>query len=118
MVKSTLFTGLIALVLGACQHSVTVAPATLADSAPATLNALKSALGGAINRANIDLGAGDFTQSLTVTVLPPSLTEYETRSPATPIVFNLFVINGACFAIQDGTNTEIPLPDVPCKPAR
>ena len=117
MVRSALFTGLVALALGACQHSAAAAPATLADSSPETLNALKSALGGAINRASIDLGAGDLTEASTVTVLPPPLTEHETRSPATPTVFNLFVKNGACFAVQEGTETEIPLPDVPCTPA-
>ena len=117
MVRSALFTGLVALVLSACQHSATAAPATLADSSADTLSALKLALGGAINRANIELGVGDFTATSTVTVLPPSLTEHETRSPATPTVFNLFVKNGACFAVQDGTDTEVPLPDVHCKPA-
>lgn len=117
MVRSALFSGLVALALGACQHNATASPATLADNSPDTLNALKSALGGSINRANIDLGVGDLTQTSTVTVLPPSLTEHETRSPATPIVFSLYVKNGTCFAVQEGTDTEIPLPDVPCKPA-
>jgi len=117
MVRSPLFTGLVALVLGACQHAATASPATLTDSNADTLSALKSALGGAINRANIDLGAGDLTETSIVTVLPPPLTEHETRSPATPIVFNLYMKNGACFAVQYGTETEIPLPDVPCKPA-
>ena len=116
MVRSTLLSGLVALVLGACQHSATAVPATLADSSPETLNALKSALGGAINRANIELGVGDLTETSTVTVLPSRLTEHETRSPATPTVFSLYVKNGACFAVQDGTDAEIPLPDVPCKP--
>ena len=117
MVRSTLLTGLVALVLGACQHTVTTSPATLADSSADTLSALKSALGGAINRANIELGVGDMTETSTVTVLPPRLTEHETRSPATPIVFDLFVKNGACIAVQQGTDMEVPLPDVPCKPA-
>ncbi|MHA7856448.1 MAG: hypothetical protein ACX94D_00070 [Henriciella sp.] len=117
MVRSPLFTGLIALTLGACQHSATTAPATLADETPATIEALKSALGSAINRANIDLGAGDLSGASSVTVLPPRLTEHEMRSPATPIVFNLFVRSGDCYAVQDGSEAEIPLPDVPCKPA-
>ena len=117
MVRSTLFSGVIALALSACQHSATAAPAKLADDSPDTLTALKSALSQAVNRANIDLGAGDLTEMSSVTVLPPPLTEHETRSPATPIVFDLYIKNGACVAVQDGTDTEIPLPDVPCKPA-
>ena len=117
MVRSTLLTGLVALVLGACQHTATTSPATLADSSADTLSALKSALGGAMNRANIDLGAGNLTEMSSVTVLPPPLTEHEIRSPATPMVFNLFVKNGACFAVQEGKDVEIPLPDVPCRPA-
>lgn len=111
-----LTTGLMALLVGACQHNPSAVPATLADDTPATLEALKSGLGKAINRAQIELGAGNLTASSTVTVLPPRLTEHETRSPATPLVFNLFVQDGACFAIQAGTEAEIPLPDVPCKP--
>lgn len=117
MVKPSLITGLIALMLGACQHSATAAPATLADSSPESVEALKAALGNAINRANVDLGVGDLTASSSVTVLPPQLTEHETRSPATPTVFNLFVKDGICFAVQDGMDEEIPLLDVPCKPA-
>lgn len=117
MVKATVFSGLIAFMLGACQHSATAAPATLADESPATIEALKSALGSAINRANVDLGAGDLSGASTVTVLPPRLTEHETRSPATPIVFSLFVKGDDCYAVQDGSEAKIPLPDVPCKPA-
>lgn len=116
MVRSILTTGLLAVLVGACQHNSSAVPATLADDTPATLEALKAGLGEAIDQAKIELGVGDMTASSIVTVLPPRLTEHETRSPATPLVFNIFVQDGACFAVREGTETEIPLPDVPCKP--
>lgn len=117
MVKPSLITGFIALMLGACQHSATAAPATLADSNPESVEALKAALGTAINRANVELGVGDLTASSSVSVLPPRLSEHETRSPATPTIFYLFIKDGTCLAVRADTDEEIPLPDVPCKPA-
>jgi len=70
----------------------------------------------ALNRAQIELGAGNPTLVPSVSVLPPRPTDFETRSPAMPEIFNLFVQDGRCYAVRDGSDIEIPLPDVTCHP--
>jgi len=104
------------LAASACQHSQGAVPAILADDSAETLDALKAGLATAMNRAQIELGAGDPTVVPSVSVLPPRPTEFETRSPALPEIFNLFIQDGRCYAVRDGSETEIPLPDVTCHP--
>ena len=116
MIKRACFLGLTILSLGACQHAQTAVPATLSDAQPETMEALKSGLATAMGRSNIELGADKGQQSSTVSVLPQTLSEFETRSPERPTIFNLFVKDGFCFAMRDGTDAEVPLPDVPCQP--
>lgn len=115
MVTRILIPFIVALTVSACQHNQGSVPAVLADDSAETLSALKSGLGTALNRAQIELGAGDPTSVSRVSVLPPRPTDLETRSPAMPEMFNLFIHNGRCYAVRDGTETELPLPDVPCR---
>ncbi|MFN3212218.1 MAG: hypothetical protein ACE37M_03875 [Henriciella sp.] len=116
MIKRACLLSLSILSLGACQHAQTAVPAALTDAQPETMAALKSGLAAAMGRASIELGADRGQESSTVSVLPQKLSEYETRSPEKPIIFNLFVKDGICFAVQDGSESEIPLPDVSCQP--
>jgi len=107
---------LTALAISACQHNQNAVPAILADDSAETLDALKTSLAAAMDRAQIELGAGDPTAVPSVSVLPPRPTDFETRSPAMPVVFNLFVQNGRCYAVRDGSDSEIALPNVMCRP--
>lgn len=100
----------------ACQHNQGPVPAILSDDSPETLDALKADLAIAMDRARIDLGAGDPTAMPSVAVLPPRPTDLETSSPAMPVIFNLFIQDGRCFAVRDGSKTEIMLPNVTCRP--
>ena len=116
MIRRACFLGLSILSLGACQHAQTAVPATLTDAQPETMAALKSGLAAAMGRTTIELGADTGQQSSTVSVLPQTLSEYETRSPERPTIFNLFIKDGICIAVQDGSDSEVPLPDVSCQP--
>lgn len=116
MVERFLTAGLAALMLGACQHHASVTPAVLADNTPETLQALKDGLASAMGRAQIVLGAGDPTTSSRITVLPRPLTDLETNSPATPILFQLFKKGDGCFAVREGTEDLITLDGVTCIP--
>lgn len=115
MVTRILIPLIAALAVSACQHNPGSVPAVLADDSAETLSALKAGLATALNRAHIELGAGDPTSVSRVSVLPPRPTNLETRSPAMPEMFDLFIHNGRCYAVRDGTETEITLPDVPCR---
>ena len=117
MVSRTLLTGLFGIMLGACQHQTAPVPATLSDSSPETITALKTGLSSALGRAMIDLGAGDPTQVPSVAVLPPRPGALEANSTAVPTMFDLFMEGETCFAVQQGTDTRTALPGVPCKPA-
>lgn len=104
-----------ALAVSACQHNQGPAPAVLADDSAETMSALKMGLATALNRAQIELGAGDPTVVSRVSVLPPRPTDLETRNPAMPETFQLFIRNGRCYAVRDGSEAELALPDVPCR---
>lgn len=117
MVVRIILSSLTAITLGACQHvDEAVVPATLADDGADSIAALKTGLAAAMERAQIELGAGDLTTSSTVSVLPPPPTTHETRSPAMPTTFTLYVRGDACFAVQEGSETEVALPGVTCRP--
>lgn len=105
-----------AFAVSACQHNQGPVPAILADDSPETLAALKAGLAIAMDRASIELGAGDPTAMPSVAVLPPRPTNLETSSPAMPVIFNLFIQDGRCFAVRDGSETETTLPNVTCRP--
>ncbi|MEO1322377.1 MAG: hypothetical protein AAFV59_05160 [Pseudomonadota bacterium] len=104
------------LALGACQHHSPAQPAVLADASAETLDAVKGNLAQAMNRGQIEIGAGDPTTIPSISVLPPPPSTFETQSPAMPTIFKLYVRDGLCFAIAEGTVEEVPLPGVACRP--
>jgi len=105
------------LLLGACQHQTGAVAAQLVGMTPESSQAIQAALAKAVGQAEIELGAGLEEGASTVTVLPPPLTPSESRSPALPIVFDLFVRGDTCFAVQRENKTEISLPGISCRPA-
>ncbi|MBB34641.1 MAG: hypothetical protein CME88_04415 [Hirschia sp.] len=93
-------------------------PAVIASADADTLAALKTALSGALGRANITFGAGDLTANPTITILPPPPNPNETHSVAMPTMFDLYLgEDGACYAIQRGKQDKITLDGVACRPA-
>ncbi|MEL7481087.1 MAG: hypothetical protein AAGJ29_05970 [Pseudomonadota bacterium] len=92
-------------------------PARLVLAEQVEVEKLKSALGDALGRAAIHLGPDDLSTSTQITVLPPRLTDFETRSPAKPIIFDVFIEDGRCFAIRRQSEDRVLFPDLTCEPA-
>ncbi|MEM6557046.1 MAG: hypothetical protein AAF642_14300 [Pseudomonadota bacterium] len=104
-----------ALTLAACQHTTAPEPAILVEADADSLEALRAGLAQAMNRAQIEFGAGDPTATPSVAVLPPKPTALETQSTALPTMFDLYTRGETCFAIQRGAESEIVLPGVTCR---
>ncbi|MEL7539421.1 MAG: hypothetical protein AAGJ51_00845 [Pseudomonadota bacterium] len=105
-----------AIALTACQHHPAPQPAVLIDADAATLDAVRAGLAPTMGRANIEFGAGDPTVSPSIAVLPPKPSALETQSVAMPTLFNLYMKGATCVAIREGTEEEIILQNVACRP--
>lgn len=81
------------------------------------MTALRAALAESMDRATIELGAGDPTVTPSIAVLPPKPTTFETQSPALPTMFDLYMRENYCFAMRRGDDAEIALAGVRCRPA-
>lgn len=103
------------LAAAACNHGPAARPAVLESSDADTMARLKSALGDAVGRSNIELGAGDPTQQPAVTVLPPPLGQFETNSPAAPTHFDLILDGATCYAVHRETGQRWPLEGIACR---
>ena len=117
MVIRALVSLLGAAALAACQHAQPTKPAVLQAADTDSLDALRAALGQAMDQAEIELGAGDPTETPSVAVLPPKPSRFETQSPAMPTLFDLYIRGETCFAVRRGEAVEIALPGVSCRPA-
>jgi hypothetical protein len=93
------------------------APARLADVSEDNVRALTTALGEALGRARVELGAADMATATTIPVLPPPLNPLETKSTAQPVLFDLEIENEACSAIRRDTGECVALPGVRCRSA-
>ena len=76
---------------------------------------IKTVLAGAMDRASVELGPGDLTQSSVITVLPPRLGAHETYSLATQTQFDLVKQGEDCFLIRRDTGDAYALDGVVCK---
>ena len=110
-----LFAALIPLI-SSCQTAPSSKPAVLEIADAETLERLEQRLADALGKASVRLGAGDFTETSAIPVLPPRPGDYETRSPATPIIFDLVIDGDACFAIRRDSGDRVALPDLSCTP--
>lgn len=115
MIRTPFIAIVCAALIGGCQHTPHDAPAVLTDASETNISALKSALSSTLDRATIELGAGDPTVDPRIAVLPPPLSEHEDRSPARPTMFDLVIRDGTCIAIQSDTQVETSLPGVTCR---
>lgn len=103
-------------VLGGCQTSAEMTPAVLVSDDEASMQALKTALGEAVGRANVELGAGDPTKVSRVSVLPPPLGPLETRSVAKPAWFQIMMAGGDCMVMDVESGETHALKGGPCQP--
>lgn len=107
----------LALLAAACATGASAAPAWLADTREDNIRTLTAALGRALGRARVEIGAADLETATTIPVLPPPLSPLETRSLAQPILFDLEIENGACAAVRRDTGEVFPLKGVRCRAA-
>jgi hypothetical protein len=101
--------------LSACQG--TPKPAVLTNASPETMEIVTGVLAAAVDRAQIELGAGDLTQDTFVSVLPPPPGPLEGNSPALPAVFDIILMDGDCYVQDRATGTMYPLNGVECRSA-
>lgn len=108
---------LLGSLLCACQSSGAQTPAVLAAADAQTMAAVKSVLAEAMDRAGVELGPGNPTQTSTISVLPPPLSPHEDRSTASPTQFDIVLKGSNCFVIRRDTGEEFELKGVSCRPA-
>lgn len=102
--------------LSACQTIVSAQPAVLKNDNVQTRTLLEEQFAQALGRGTVRLGAGDFTETSAIPILPPALGPYETRSPAIAIIFDLITEKGECIAIRRDTGARIVLREIKCRP--
>ncbi|WP_140985299.1 hypothetical protein [Asticcacaulis tiandongensis] len=100
----------------ACQSVAADQAAWLTPKAD-SLNDLKTALSQMMQTRHIDLGPSDPTQSTSLTVLPPPVSQHETRSAALPVRFDLILRDGKCYVVRHDTGDSRELPQGACVPA-
>lgn len=108
---------ILAALMCACQSNGAQTPAVLAAADAETMAAVKSVLAEAMDRAGVELGPGNPTQTSTISVLPPPLSPHEDRSTASPTQFDIVLKGSNCFVIRRDTGEEFELKGVSCKPA-
>lgn len=102
--------------LAGCQINGTdPVPAVLTDGSDATMTLLKEKLAEALDRPNVTLGAGDPTQSSTLSIAPPRLAPRETNSMAKPIRFDLMMKGDTCYAVHADTGEQVALDGIACR---
>lgn len=106
-----------ALLAAACQTSLASQPAVLEKADAQTMAKVKSALAEAMGTATVEIGAGDPTETPSISVLPRPPGPYEDRSPAMPALFDLMLKENVCYAVRRETGEEYELKGVACKPA-
>ena len=111
-----LFVATGSILLVACETHAALAPAVLETADDETIMALKAVLADAVGRATVELGAGDPTIDSVISVLPPPPGPGEDRSLATPTIFDLVLIDGACVVMERETGAQYPLEGIACRP--
>ena len=107
----------VSLLVGVSACQGTPKPAVLTDTSPETMATVTGVLAAAVDRAQIELGAGDPTRDTFVSVLPPPPGPMEGNSPALPSVFDIILMDGDCYVQDRTTGTMYPLTGVECRSA-
>lgn len=97
-----------------CATSGTVKPARLMASDGATMTIVRETLAKAVGRPRIELGPENLATSTIITVLPPPLGLYDTRSLAVPSVFDIKIQGGTCVLIARDGGKIHPLTGAKC----
>jgi hypothetical protein len=90
-------------------------PARLAQTDSTTMTAVRTALSRALGRTRIELGPENLATSTSISVLPPPLGPYDTRSLATPSVFDIRMDGGTCVLVARADGKTYPLTGVRCR---
>jgi hypothetical protein len=98
----------------ACATSRATVPARLDRPTAATIAQVKVALAKAMGKARIELGPIDYATSTSLFVLPPPPSLYETRSLATPTVFDIKRQGQTCLLVRRESGQTIALDGVAC----
>lgn len=101
--------------LAACETAPQ--PAVLIDTSPETMAAVTGVLAAAMDRAQIELGAGDLTKDSVISVLPPRPGPLEGSSPAVPTLFDILLLDGDCYVQERASGEMFPLTGIECRPA-
>lgn len=101
--------------LAACETAPQ--PAVLTDTSPETMSAVTSVLATAVGRAQIELGAGDFTKEPVISVLPPRPGPLETHATAVPTLFDILLLDGDCYVQERESGEMFFLTGIECKSA-
>jgi hypothetical protein len=101
-------------IMSACATSPTDEIAMVETSNAAATAAIISTLRQATGRQNISLGVRESDFDSIITVLPPPLGPYETRSLAVPEIFDVRMRNKTCFLVNRTTGASYTLNDVTC----
>jgi hypothetical protein len=102
--------------ISACASAQPPEPARFTNPDSATLAKVTARLSEALGRSRIELGAMDFANTTTVSVLPPPVDALDGRSPARPELFDVVLHNGRCALIARSDGRMIPLDAVACTP--
>ena len=113
-----MFASLSLLALPACQTQADMTPAMLTTDDAASIASLKTALGEAMGRANIQIAEADLTTATHVSVLPPPPGEFETHSVAMPVAFDIVLDDGVCTLVRRDTGERHAAPGLACRPAK
>jgi hypothetical protein len=89
-------------------------PARLATTDAATMTAVRNVLATALGRTRFELGPEDMATSTIVSVLPPPLGPYDTRSSAVPVIFDIKKDATGCTLVAREGGKSYPLTGVEC----
>ena len=122
-----MFASTLTLVAGACLSAcetvpsvATMTPAVLASADDASLQQVKTAIAQMMDRKTVQLGANDYANSSTISVLPdrlrvPAGAPFSRHDFALPIKFDLMMDGANCYIVKQGTDNYIPLNGVSCR---
>jgi hypothetical protein len=100
--------------VGGCASEPTDRPARLAAVDPVALSKVKLVLGQALNNQRIELGPEALASTTSLSVLPPPLGAYETRSTLVPEIFDIKKRGNSCFVVRRSSGQAYELKGVSC----
>lgn len=109
------FCGLALAVAGSgCVTNASPQPAQLTNTDAQTMARVKAVLGNALGTNLVELGASETANGPVFSVLPAQLRDFDGRSLAKPVLFDLVKAGSACFLVARSNGQSYPLKDVAC----